>query len=149
MDIQTFTIKSLYVQNTVMIFSLSVVVLFLFHAIVRKKLINIVVLSIWVFIVFWFFNSAFFGFSQVSVTPDEIQLEYGILSFKKSVLPLDSHWEIETYFGGIRKMKKLYFLKIAEHQSMKVRGSKKLNLLQEIGAAIDEMKSRKRSTSDP
>ncbi len=143
MDIQTFAIRSLYVQNTVMLFALGIVVSLLLHAIFRKKLINIVVLSLWVFIVFWFFNSAFFGFSQVSVTPNGIQLEYGILSFKNSVLPLDSSWKIETYFGGIRKMKKLYFLKIAEHQSMKVRGSEKLNLLQEIGAAIDEAKSRK------
>jgi len=142
---QTFIIKSLYVQNMIMLFSLSIVVFLLTRSLLKKKLKHTIVFSVWVLIIFWFFNSPFFGFSVVSISPGGIQLNYGALSFKKNtVLPLDSPWKIETSFSGIRKMKKLYFLKIGDHRSMKVRGVKDFRLLQAIGRAIEDgMKSRK------
>ena len=136
---QTFIIKSIYVQNTIMLFSLGVVLFFLFRALWRKKIKHAAVFSIWVLIVFWFFNSPFFGFSTVCVNTEGIRLNYGVLSSRNTVLPVDSSWKIETYLSGIRKMKKLYFIRIADHQSMKVRGGK-LSLLKEIGGAIDKIK---------
>ena len=140
---QIFIIKSLYIQNMIMLFSLSIVVFLLTRSLLKKNLKHTIVFSIWVLIVFWFFNSPFFGFSAVSITPGGIQLNYGILAFKKNtVLPLDSPWRIETSFSGIRKTKKLYFLKIGDHQSMKVRGEKDFSLLQAIGTAIDGNKSK-------
>jgi hypothetical protein len=136
---QTFIIKSIYIQNTIMLFSLGVVLFFLFCSLWRKKLKHVFVLSIWVLIVLWFFNSPFFGFSTVCVSTEGIRLNYGVLSSRNTVLPLDSSWKIETYLSGIRKMKKLYFIRIADHQSMKVRGGE-LSLLKEIGGAIDKRK---------
>ena len=136
----TFIFKSIYVQNTIMLFSLGVVVLLLVHSVIKKKLKHAIAFSIWVVIVIWFFNSPFFGFSAVSVTPERIYLNYGILSSRNTALPLDSPWKIETYFGGIRKMKKLYFLSIADRESMKVRTGKGLMRLQEIGNAIEKQK---------
>lgn len=143
MDPQTFIIKSIFVQNTIMLFSLGIVVFLLGCSLVKKKTKHAIVFSVWILIVFWFFNSLFFGFSAVYISPGGIQLNYGILSFKKNtVLPLDSPWKIETSFSGIRKTKKLYFLKINDHRSMKVRGEKDFILLQAIGKAMDEMKSK-------
>ncbi|MCD4716329.1 MAG: hypothetical protein K8R45_06255 [Desulfobacterales bacterium] len=140
---ETFIIKSLVVQNMIMLFSLGIVVSLLVRSFVKKKTKHAIVFSVWVLIVFWFFNSPFFGFSVVYISPDGIQLTYGILSFKKNtVLPLDAPWKIETTFSGIRKIKKLYFLKIADHRSMKVRGVKDFRLLQAIGSAVDNMKSK-------
>ena len=135
---ETFIIKSLFIQNTIMLFSLSIVVFLLIRSLAKKKVKHTIVFSVWVLIVFWFFNSPFFGFSAVSVSSGGIQLNYGILSFtKNTVLPLDSPWKIETSFSGIRKMKKLYFIRIADRKSMKVRGGKDYILLQAIGRAID------------
>lgn len=143
MGTETFIIKSIFVQNMIMLFSLGIVVFLLVRSLVKKKAKHAIVFSVWVIIVFWFFNSPFFGFSAVYTGPGGIQLNYGILSFKRnSVLPLDSPWKIETTFSGIRKTKKLYFLKIGDHRSMKVRGNKDLSLLQAIGRTVDETKSR-------
>jgi len=140
---ETFIIKSLIVQNVIMLFSLGIVVFLLVRSLVKKKTKHAIVFSVWVLIVFWFFNSPFFGFSTVYINPGGIKLNYGILSFKKNtVLPIDSPWKIETSFSGIRKIKKLYFLKIGDHRSMKVRGNKDLRFLQAIGRAVDEMKSK-------
>ena len=57
-------------------------------------------------------------------------------------MPIDAPWKIETTFSGIRKTKKLYFLKIGDHRSMKVRGDKDFRFLQAIGRAVDNMKSK-------
>ena len=136
---QIFIIKSLYIQNSIMLLSLGVVLFFLFHSLWRKKLKHVFVFSIWVLIVLWFFNSPFFGFSTVCISTEGIRLNYGVLSSRNTVLPLDSSWKIETYLSGIRKMKKLYFIRIADQQSMKVRGGK-LSMLKKIGGAIDKRK---------
>jgi len=137
MNASTFIIKSLYIQNTIMLFSLGLVAFFLLRALLKKRGKHVAVFSVWVFIVLWFFNSPFFGFSTVQVSSQYIRLNYGILSFRNAVLPLNSPWKIETYFSGIRKNKRLYYITIAGHQSMKVRTREGTTRLEEIGAAID------------
>ena len=140
---QTFIIKSLAIQNTIMLFSLGIVLFLLIRSIAKKKAKHTIAFSIWVLIVFWFFNGPFFGFSEVSITPGGIHLKYGILSFtKNTVLPLDSPWKIETSFSGIRKMKKLYYIRIAERKSMKVSGEGDYHLLQTIAGALDSLKRK-------
>ena len=52
----------------------------------RRKLKHAAIFSIWVLIVFWFFNSHFFGFSTVCVSTEGIRLNYRILSFRNTVL---------------------------------------------------------------
>ena len=145
MTSQTFIIKSLYVQNSIMLISLGAVVFFLLHAVLKKRVKHILACSIWILIVLWFFNSQFFGFSTVSVSRGGVELNYGILSFRNVSLPIDTSWKIETYFSGFKKMKKLCFLRIGNHRSMKMRWGRGYHLLQDIGNAIDEMKSPKNS----
>ena len=141
---QTFIIKSTLVQDTIMLFSLGVVVFFLCRGLVLRKPKHVLVSLIWVFIVFWFFNSPFFGFSKVTLNPQGIRLDYGILSFRNTTLPPDTAWKIETYLSGIRKMKRLYFIRIDEWESMKVQGREDYQLLQDIGKAMESMKSKGR-----
>jgi len=99
-----------------------------------------VVFSVWVLLVLWFFNSPFFGFSVVSVSPEGIKLNYGILSIRNDLLPIDSKWEVRIYLSGIRKNKKLFFISVGERQSMKVKDLKDLQLLEKIGESIERMK---------
>ena len=143
MDAEIFIIKSLFVQNTIMLISLGVVLSLLIHAIIKKRAKHTAVFTIWLVLVLWFFNSTIFGFSAVSVHQDGIRLSYGILSLRNDLLPLDSEWEVETYLSGIRKNKRLYLITIGGRQSMKVKGADKRRLLEEIGKAIDRMKARK------
>jgi len=143
MDSEIFIIKSLYIQNSIMLTFLCVVVSFLVHSILKKKPKHIVVFSIWLLLVLWFFNSPFFGFSAVSVSPTGIKLNYGILSFRNDLLSIDSEWKVETYMAGIRKNKRLHFISIGGRQSMNVRGVKKLHLLEKIGESIERTKSAK------
>lgn len=140
LNLQTFVIKSLYVQNTIMLLFLGAVIFLLLQGLIKKKAKQTIVFSVWVFIVIGFFNSPFFGFSVVSVAPEGIHLKYGILSFRNTVIPLNSSWKIETHLSGVKKMRRLYLLNIAERRSMKVRGKKGENLLQEIAKAIEERK---------
>ncbi|MCJ7679951.1 MAG: hypothetical protein MUP70_04415, partial [Candidatus Aminicenantes bacterium] len=86
--------------------------------------------------------SSFFGFSTLSVGPKGIAVNYGFLSWKNTVLPLDSPWTIETHLGGIRRNKRLYWIAIAQNRSMPVRGGRGRLLLENIGAAIDRMKTK-------
>jgi len=141
MDTEIFVIKSLNVQNTIMVASLAVVVSLLVYSIVKRRSKHVMVFTVWVFLVLWFFNSPFFGFSAVSVSPQGIKLQYGILSWRNDMLPPESAWTVETYLSGVRKNKRLYFMSIAGRQSMKVKGEAKLRLLRRIGESIDRMKS--------
>ena len=143
MDSEIFIIKSLFIQNAIMLLSLGVVFSLLIHAIIKKRRKHSAVFTIWLVLVLWFFNSAIFGFSAVSVGQDGIRLSYGILSLRNDLLPLDSQWEVETYLSGIRKSKRLYFITIGGRQSMKVKGEDKRQLLQKIGESIDRVKARK------
>ena len=143
MDTETFIIKSIYIQNTIMLWFLGLAISFLLYSILKKRRKHIVVSSIWVLLVLWFFNSPFFGFSAVSVSPEGIKLNYGILSIRNEFLPIDSKWEVNTYLSGIRKNKKLYYIAIGGHQSMKVKGLRDFQLLEKIGQTIERMKKGK------
>jgi len=134
----TFIIKSLFVQNGIMLVSLGTVLVFLAAALVRKRPKQLMAAVIWVGIVLWFFNSAYFGFSAVSVGREGIRVNYGILSLRNDLLPIDSPWIIETAFSDIRKMKKVYFIRIGDHESMRVKGSEGSALLEKIGEAIEK-----------
>ena len=136
---QTFIIKSPLVQDTIMLSSLGVVVFFLFRGLVHRQSKHVLVSVIWVFIVFWFFNSPFFGFSKVTLNSQGIRLDYGILSFRNTTLPRDTPWKIETYLSGIKKTKRLYFIRIGDRESMKVQGRKDYQLLEGIGKALESM----------
>ncbi len=141
MDSEIFIIKSLFIQNAIMLISLGVVLSLLIHAVIKKRPKHTAVFTIWLVLVLWFFNSTIFGFSAVSVGQDGIRLSYGILSLRNDLLPVDSEWEVETYLSGIRKSKRLYFITIGGRQSMKVKGEDKRRLLQSIGKAIDRIQS--------
>lgn len=141
MDPQTFVIKSLFVQNTIMLVALSVVLFFLFRSLIKRQGKHILLVSLWLLIVLWFFNSSFFGFSAVTVAPRGIRVNYGILSFRNGWLPLDTPWKIEGYMGGIRRMEQLYYLKIDGQESMKVKGGADYELLKRIGNKIEKMKA--------
>jgi hypothetical protein len=104
----------------------------------QKKPKHLLASLIWLGIVVWFFNSPFFGFSTVSVNPESIDVNYGILSLKNDRLPITSPWEIETHTLGLRKMKTAYLIRIGDRKSMKVRRGKGLELLTGIGETIDE-----------
>jgi len=143
MTTQTFIIKSLFVQNSIMLMALGAVIFFLVFALMKKKPKNLIASFVWIIIVVWFFNSPFFGFSAVSVGTDGIRLNYGILSLRNDLLPIDSPWKVEAHSSGIRKMKKLYLIRIADRESMKVRRNEDL-VLEKIGGAIEDMKAQKR-----
>ncbi|MGD8229220.1 MAG: hypothetical protein PVH82_02940 [Desulfobacteraceae bacterium] len=143
MDSELFIIKSLFIQNAIMLISLGVVFSLLIHALIKKRRKHSAVFTIWLVLVLWFFNSAIFGFSAVSVSQEGIRLSYGVLSLRNDLLPLDSEWKVETYLSGIRKSKRLYYITIGGRQSMKVKGEDKRQLLQKIGESIDHMKARR------
>ncbi len=140
METETFIIKSIFVQNTIMLLSLGVVLFIFILSLKKKRQKSVVASLIWIGILFWFFNSSFFGFSAVSVNREGIRLNYGVLSLRNDLLPLNSSWKVEQYFGGLRRMKRLHFLRIGNHESMKVRGGPAMKNLEEIGAAIDLMR---------
>lgn len=140
METQMFFIKSLLVQNTIMLFSVGIVLCFLGRAFFKKNAKHVIVFLIWLCIAVWFFNSPFFGFSKVIVSRRGIEVNYGILSFRNTVLPLDTPWKIETSPTGILKTSKLYYIRIGDHQSMKVKGKKDVDLLNRIGDAVERTK---------
>jgi len=137
MTTQVFIIKSLLVQNSIMLLSLGAVILFLGVALVKKRPRHLMAALVWAALVLWFFNSAYFGFSAISVGEEGIRLNYGILSFRNDLFPIDSPWEIETAFSDIRKMKKVYLIRIADRDSMRVRGNEGRALLEKISQAIE------------
>jgi hypothetical protein len=142
MDAEIFIIKSLFFQNAMMLISLGAVFFLLIHSIIKKKRKHTAVFTIWVVLVLWFFNSTLFGFSAISVGEEGIRLNYGMLSLRNDLLPLESEWKVETYLSGIRKNKRLYLITIGGRQSMKVKGEENLRQLQSIGESIDRMKTK-------
>ena len=141
MDTQFFVIKSLWIQNSIMLLALGLVLVFLFYSLTKKKPKHLVASLIWLAIVLWFFNSSFFGFSTVNVNPEGIEINYGILSLRNEILPVSSPWKIVTAPTGFRKLKKVHLIRIGNHESMKVRGLEDLNLLKNIGTAIDKCRN--------
>jgi len=138
MEPQAFVIKSLLVQNSIMLFSVGIVLFFLGRSFFKKKASHVAVFLVWLGIVVWFFNSPFFGFSKVIVSRRGIEVNYGILSFRNTMLPLDTPWKIETSPSGILKTSKLYFIRFGDHTSMKVKGRKDMELLHRIGDAVEK-----------
>lgn len=144
MEAVVFTIKSMFVQNLVMLSVAFLLGGLIFWAAITRRPKHLVAGLIWAGIVLWFFNSPFFGFSQATVSPSGIALKYGILSFRNITLPLDTKWSIESRSKGIMKLKKVYFIRIGRHVSMRV-GARDKGILLELGKKIDEMKHRNRS----
>ena len=142
MTTQTFIIKSLLAQNSIMLVSLGVVVFFVAMALIKKRPRHLLAGIVWAAMVLWFFNSAYFGFSALSVGPEGIRLNYGILSLRNDLLPIDSPWKIETVSPDIRKLKKVYFIRIGKHDSMRVKGGEERLILEKIGDAIEAVKRR-------
>lgn len=140
MPAQTFIIKSLLVQNSIMLLSLGAVIFFVVLALLKKRPKHLIAALVWVGIVLWFFNSSYFGFSAISVSPEGIALNYGVLSLRNDLLPIDTPWGVETGFSDIRKMKKVYFIHVGDHKSMRVRGEDGYALLKKIGETIDAKK---------
>jgi len=137
MTTQVFIIKSLLVQNSIMLVSLGAVIIFFAFGFTKKKPRHLIAALVWAALVLWFFNSAYFGFSAVSVGAEGIRLNYGVLSFRNDLLPIRSPWKIETGFSDIRKMKKVYLIRIGDRNSMRVRGNEGRLLLERIGEAIE------------
>jgi len=138
MDTQIFVIKSLWVQNGIMLLALGLVVFFLLYSLSKKKPKHLLASIVWLAIVLWFFNSPFFGFSTVAVNPEGITVNYGILSLKNEHLPITSPWKIITTPSGFRKLRKVHRIKIGNHESMKVKSTGDLDLLKDIGMTIEE-----------
>ncbi|RLB84402.1 MAG: hypothetical protein DRH15_04800 [Deltaproteobacteria bacterium] len=145
MEPLTFTIKSIAVQDTIMLLALGVVVFFLVLALRKKSSKHILVSFIWLLAVLWFFNSPLFGFSRVTVSTAGIKIEYGVLSLRNTTVPLDTPWKIESHASGLRRLRKVYTLRIGNHQSMRVKSREDLELLKEIGRAIDEVRGANRA----
>lgn len=142
MAIETFYIRSLLVQNLIMGSVLAVLAGLLTRFVRQHKKPHTTAVSIWLLVVLCFFNSPLWGFSAVSVSGQGIKLHYGFLSiFKNIELPPDTPWKIYPYMTGIRRMKKLYYLHLAGHDSLKIT-AKRITVLQSTGKAIDDINGR-------
>jgi len=143
MEMQTFFIRSVMVQNVIMGIIAAIVVGLLIRFISRRQFKYVVVVGVWGLIALWFFNGPFWGFSAVTVSSGGLKVQYGFLSvFKNSTLPVNSQWKIHKYLGGIRRLKKLYFFRLPGHQSLKVRGRDKIEILKALGSSIDRLNGR-------
>ena len=146
MESQLFIIKSIYVQDGIMFLALAGLIFLLIKSFLNKKIKVLIASAVWIVIVLWFFNT-YFGFSSVRVSPDGIKLNYGVLSPKNTILSINSTWKIEDYLSGIRKNRRVFYIKIADRDSMGVTG-RNAKVLEEIGAAIDKMKSQESDLSN-
>jgi hypothetical protein len=143
MEPQVFFIRSLTVQNVIMAVIVALILGVLIRCLMRQKASHVVAVLVWAVIALWFFNGPFWGFSAVTVSPDGIKVHYGFLSvFRNTTLPAETKWRVRKYLGGIRKLKNLYFFELKDHQSLKVRGPDKLEVLHAIGEAIDKVNGR-------
>lgn len=144
MEAQTFFIRSVTVQNVIMGIIAAIIVVLLLRSIWKHKMNHMIAVALWGLITLWFFNGPFWGFSAVTVSPEGLKVHYGFLSiYRNTTLPVDTHWKIRKYLGGIRKLKNLYFFQLANHQSLKIRGKDKREVLEALGAAIDRINGRK------
>ena len=131
------------VQNIIMGIIAAIIVVVLVRSILKHKMSYIVAVAIWGVIAVWFFNGPFWGFSAVTVSPEGLKVHYGFLSvYRNTTLPVDTHWKIRKYLGGIRKLKNLYFFELDGHKSLKVRGQDKMEILKALGAVIDSLNGR-------
>lgn len=143
MDAHIFFIRSVAVQNLIMAVVVAVLVGLLVYFIKERLFRHCMAVVIWAFIALWFFNSPYWGFSAVAVSPEGLQIKYGFLSvFKNSTLAPDTPWKIRVYMGGIRRIQKLYYIELGPHTSMKVRGPDAFKTLESLGAAIDGLNGK-------
>ncbi len=143
METQIYYIRSIAVQNLIMGIVTALIFVLLAISLWRRKRRHTIALVIWAAITLWFFNSPLWGFSAVTVSPVGLEIDHGFLSvFKNSRLPPDTNWKIHVYMGGIRRIKKLYYLELAGLKSLKVRGHDRLLVVQSIGAAVDRLNNR-------
>lgn len=144
MEAQTFFIRSVAVQNVIMGIVVAIIAVLLIRSLRKQKLNHAILVVIWGMFALWFFNGPLWGFSAVTVGPEGLKVHYGFLSvFRNTTLPVNTHWKIRRYLGGIRKLKKLYFFELRDHQSLKVRGKDKLEVMEALGAAIDQLNGTK------
>ncbi|OEU77528.1 MAG: hypothetical protein BA872_06460 [Desulfobacterales bacterium C00003060] len=140
---ETFFIRSVMVQNVIMGIIVAIIVAILIRCIRRQKIIHVILVVVWGLIALWFFNGPLWGFSAVTVSPKGLEIHYGFLSvFRNTTLPVDTHWKVNSYKGGIRKLKNLYFFQLPDHRSLKIRGADKFEILEALGAAIDRINGR-------
>jgi hypothetical protein len=143
MEAQTFFIRSVMVQNIIMGIIVAIILAVLIRTFRKQNLTHVVLVVAWALIALWFFNGPFWGFSAVTASPEGLEIHYGFLSvFRNTTLPVDTQWKIRKYLGGIRKLKNLYFFELSGHQSLKVRGTGKVEVLKALGAAIDDLNGR-------
>jgi hypothetical protein len=146
-EAQTFFIRSVSVQNGIMAIVTALVVGLLFRAVLRRNATHAVLIILWGCVALWFFNSYLWGFSAVTVRSEGLELHYGYLSIlKNTTLPSDSPWRIQRYRGGLRKLKDLYYFSLPGHESLKVRGQDKVEILKALGAAIDRLNGKPMGT---
>lgn len=143
MGTQTFYVRSVMVQNTIMGIAVAIIALLLIRFIMDRKHKQVILVASWGLFTLWFFNAPFWGFSAVTVSQQGLKIDYGFLSvYKNTTLPPDTAWKIHAYMGGIRRIKKLYYFQLAAHKSLKVKGPARLAALQSLGAAIDRLNGR-------
>jgi len=143
MTTEIFFIRSLTIQNVIMGIIAAIIAGLFIRSILQRKSRHTVAVVLWALIALWFFNSPLWGFSAITVSPDGLKLHYGFLSvFKNTSLPPATSWKIRVYMGGIRKIKRLYYLQLARHNSLKVRGADRLSTLQSVGTAIDNLNGK-------
>jgi len=82
MPVKVFVLKSLLIQNTIMAVCLGIVLFLLYRGLRKKNVRQIALFCVWTGLILWFFNSALWGFSAVSIENRGIKLDYGFLSFK-------------------------------------------------------------------
>lgn len=144
MEVTTFFIRSVAVQNVIMGIVVAIITVLLIHAIRKQKLNHAILVVIWGMFALWFFNGPLWGFSAVTVGPEGLKVHYGFLSmFRNTTLPVNTHWKIRRYLGGIRKLKNLYFFELRDHRSLKVRGKDKFEAMEALGEAIDHLNGTK------
>jgi hypothetical protein len=143
MEAETFFIRSVMVQNVIMGIIVAIIVWLLVRTIRKQNFTHMILVVAWGLIALWFFNGPLWGFSAVTVSQDGLKIHYGFLSvFRNKTLPVHSQWKIRTYLGGIRRMKRLFFFRLPNHQSLKVRGADKFEVMKALGAAIDDLNGK-------
>jgi len=88
---QTFYLRSVMVQNTVMGIAVAIIALLLIRFIMDRKHKQVILVVLWGLFTLWFFNAPFWGFSAVTVSPQGLKVDYGFLAvYKNTTLPPDT-----------------------------------------------------------
>ncbi len=136
----TFVFVPLWFQNLIMVFSLALVLAFFVYSIKKQKPRFCWISLIWLFLIFAFFNSRFWGFSSITIYPERVKLNYGILSIKKNkTLSYPVSCSITKEISKI-PFKETFYLVIDTSKSMGVTSSK-LKQLKQICSLIKSYQS--------